>query len=173
MLSKCLRFAETKVQITEDDKKIIYHSRKSLLFDRGNTWMKKGGDLVDVAMGAYDGAEVCELVGTFLLEKISEICDKCDIGLYRDDGLAVFRNKSGTHLEKIKKELQRLFKKYDLEIIAESNQKIVNYLDVTLNLKDGTFRPYHRPGHQMQYIHTESNHPQNVMKHIPASIPAS
>ena len=170
MLSKCLSIAETKVQITEDDKKIIYHSRKSLLFDRGNTWMKKGGDLFDVAMGVYDGAEVCELVGTFLLEKISEICNKCDIGLYRDDGLAVFRNKSGTHLEKIKKELQGLFKKYDLEIIAESNQKIVNYLDVTLNLKDGTFRPYHKPGDQMQYIHTESNHPPNIIKHIPASI---
>ena len=121
-------------------------------------------------MGAYDGAEVCELVGTFLLEKISEICNEGDIGLYRDDGLAVFRNKSGTHLEKIKKKLQRLFKEYDLEIIAESNQKIVNYLDVTLNLKDGTFRPYHKPGDQMQYIHTESNHPSNIIKHIPASI---
>ena len=43
LLSKCLSFAETKVQITEDDKKIICHSRKSLLIDRGNTWMKKGG----------------------------------------------------------------------------------------------------------------------------------
>ena len=42
LLSKCLSFAETKVQITEDDKKITYHSRKLLLFDRGNTWMKKG-----------------------------------------------------------------------------------------------------------------------------------
>ena len=34
--------------------------------------------------------------------------------------------------------MQRLFKEYDLEIIAESNQKIVNYLDVTLNFKNGT-----------------------------------
>ena len=42
---------------------------------------------------------------------------------------------SDTQLEKIKKKLQRLFKEYDLEIIAESNQKIVNYLDVTLNFK--------------------------------------
>ena len=25
---------------------------------------------------------------------------------------------------------------------AESNLKIVNYLDVTFNLKDGTFRPH-------------------------------
>ena len=110
-------------------------------------------------MGAYDGAEVCELVGTFLLEKISEICNKSNIGLYRDDGLSIFRNKSGTQLEKMKKKLQRLFKEYDLEITAESNLKIVNYLDVTFNLKDGTFRPYHKPDDQIQYIHTESNHP--------------
>ena len=92
---------------------------------------KRGGNVFDVKMGDSDGAEVCELVGTFLLEKASEICNEGDIGLYRDDGLAVFRNKSGTQLEKIKKKLQRLFKEYDLEIIAESNQKIVNYLDVT------------------------------------------
>ena len=69
--------------------------------------------------------------------------------------------------------MQRLLKEYDLEIIAESivkNKKIVNYLDVTLNSKDSTFRPYHKPGDQMQYIHTESNHPPNIIEHIPASI---
>ena len=68
------------------------------------------GNIFDVAMGAYDGAEVCELVGTFLLEKISEICIKSNIELYRDDGLSIFRNRSGTQLEKMKKKLQRLFK---------------------------------------------------------------
>ena len=169
LLYKCLSFAEIKVQNTEDDKEIIYHSRKSLLIDKGNTWMKKGGDLFDVAMGAYDGVEVCKLVGTFLLEKICEICNKNNIGLYRDEGLSIFRNNSGTQLEKIKK-LQRLFTEYDLEITAESNQIIVNYLDVTLNLKDDTFRPYHKPNDQIQYIHTESNHPPNIIKQIPASI---
>ena len=51
-------------------------------------------------MGVYDGTEVCEVVGTFLLEKISEICNEGDIGLYKDDGLAIFRNTSGTQLEK-------------------------------------------------------------------------
>ena len=45
-------------------KKIIYHARKSLLFNEEGTWVKKDG-LFDVTMGAYDGAEVCELVGTF------------------------------------------------------------------------------------------------------------
>ena len=33
-------------------------------------------DLFDIAMEAYDGAEVCELVGIFLLEKLSKICNK-------------------------------------------------------------------------------------------------
>ena len=70
----------------------------------------------------------------------------------------------------MKKELQRLFKEYDLEITAESNLKIISYLGVTLNLKDGSFRPYHKPDDQIQYIHTESNHPPNIIKHIPASI---
>ena len=118
LLSKCLSLAETKVQITEDDKKIIYHSRKLLLSDRGNTWMKKGGSIWR-SNEAYDGAEVYELVGTFLLEKISEICKEGDIGLYRDDGLAVFGDKSGTQLEKIKKKLQKLFKECNLEVTAE------------------------------------------------------
>ena len=69
-------------------------------------WMKKDG-LFDVTMGAYDGAEVCELVGTFLLDKISEKYEKNSIGLYRDDRLSVFQNKSSTQLERIKKNLQK------------------------------------------------------------------
>ena len=41
--------------------------------------MKKDG-LFDVTMGAYDGAEVCEFVGTYLLDKISVKYDKNSIG---------------------------------------------------------------------------------------------
>ena len=59
--------------------------------------------------------------------------------------------------------MQRLFKEYDLETTAESNQKIVNYLGVTLNLKGGTFRPYRKPDDQIQYIHTESINPQTLL----------
>ena len=43
-------------------------------------------------MGAYDGAEVCELFGTFLLYQLSDKYNKNYIGLYRDDGSAVFKN---------------------------------------------------------------------------------
>ena len=139
-----LKFAEEKVQISNDDKKVIYHARKFLLFNEEGTWMKKDG-LFDVTMGAYDSAEVCELVGTFLLDKISEKYEKNSIGLYRDDGLSVFKNKSGTQLERIKKNLQKSFKDFGLKIVAESNLKIVNYLDVTMNHNNGSFKLYHKP----------------------------
>ena len=53
--------------------------------------MKKDG-LFNVTMGAYDGAEVCELVGTFSLDKISVEYHENSIGLYHDHNLSVFKN---------------------------------------------------------------------------------
>ena len=48
ILRKCLSFAEIKYGwISEEDKKITYHSRK-LLFENENTWIKKRRDLFDV-----------------------------------------------------------------------------------------------------------------------------
>ena len=54
--------------------------------------------------------------------------------------------------------------------MAESNLKIVNYLDVTLNLNNGSFKPYHKPDDIIQYINKESNHPPSIIEHLPASI---
>ena len=102
LLKEALQFAEQHINISQKDKEIIHHSRKSLLFNSNDIWMKKYG-LFDVTMGAYDGAEVCELVGNFMLFSLSKIYNKNDICLYRDDGLAVFENISGPQSERIKK----------------------------------------------------------------------
>ena len=75
-----------------------------------------------------------------------------------------------TQLERIKKSLQKTFKDFVLEIVAECNLRIVNYLDVTLNLNDGSFRPCDKPDDIIQYINKEFNHPPNLIKHLPASI---
>ena len=66
LLIKAINFAEKLVNITNEDKVIVKHARKSLLYDNSESWMKKDSGLFDVSMGAYDGAEVWELVGTFL-----------------------------------------------------------------------------------------------------------
>ena len=85
-------------------------------------------------MGAYDGAEVCEIVGTFLLSLLKDKYNSEEMGLYKDDGLAVFKNVNGTQAEKIKKDFQNIFKKNGLDIVILCNMKFVNYLDVTFNL---------------------------------------
>ena len=66
-------------------------------------WMKREGNLFDVTIGVYSGAEVCELLRICVLNNISENYDKNNIGLYGDDGLAVFQIISGP--ERKKKEL--------------------------------------------------------------------
>ena len=48
--------------------------------------------------------------------------------------------------------------------------KIVNYLDVTFNLNDGTYRPYTKLNNEIKYIHKNSNHPPSVIRRIPLSI---
>ena len=93
-------------------------------------------------MGAFDGAAVCEAVGNFLPYQLSKNYNEKDIGLYRDDGLAIFKNVSGSKAEKIKKDIQKLFKDNHLNITIQCNLKIVNYLDVTFNLSNATYRPF-------------------------------
>ena len=61
-------------------------------------------------MGAYDGAEVCEMVGLYLLKKIKEIIPQAFVGLYRDEGLAVVQNANGPNLDRIRKKLHKCFK---------------------------------------------------------------
>ena len=57
-----------------------------------------------------------------------------------------------------------------LKITLEFGLRTVDYLDVTLNLADGTFKPYRKPNDTPLYINTKSNHPPNVIKEIPKMI---
>ena len=62
------------------------------------------------------------------------------------------------------KKLKRLFKE------CLRTEKIVNYLDVTLNLNDGSYRPYKKPNEETNYIHVNSDHPPSILKKLPKSI---
>ena len=62
--------------------------------------MKKNGEEdFDVPMGCHDGAEICELVGTLTLNKISPIIqEQNNVALYRNKGLSIFRNLAGSNI---------------------------------------------------------------------------
>lgn len=170
LLTDAITFAKQHTSITDRDIDIIMHSRKSLLFDKNTAWIKKNNSSFDVTMGSYDGAEVCELVGLFILNDLCNEYGKDNIGLYRDDGLAIFKHTSGPQAERIRKDITRRFKTHGLNITIQTNMKTVNYLDVTFDLTNGTYCPYRKPNDHPQYINTKSNHPPNIIKQIPASI---
>ena len=68
------------------------------------------------------------------------------------------------------KNIQKLFKNNHLNITIQCNLKIVNYLDVTFNLSNATYRPFCKPNNEIAYIHKESNHPPSILRQIPLSI---
>ena len=167
LLQNALSFAKTYCSITDKEIDITMHARKSILFGNGSAWIKKDSSVFDVTMGSFDGAEVCELVGLFILDGLCGMYGKGNIGLYRDDGIAVFKIPQA---ERERKNITRYFKDHGLNITIQTNMKSVNYLDVTFNLTTGTYRPYRKPNDQPLYINTNSNDPPNIIKHLPDAI---
>ena len=120
-------------------------------------------------MGAYNGSEVCELIGIFMVSLLSKHTNKNHIGLHRDDGLAILKNTSDPEAEKLKKKFQKLFKEKYLDLIIQCNLKITNYLDITLNLNDGSYCSYRKPNEETNYIHINLDHSPSIIKEIPRS----
>ena len=112
--------------------------------------------------------QMLPLVGAFLLHKIKEKHGN-NFGLYRDDGLGV-TTAPPRQVELIKKDLCAIFSKHGLRITIEANKKIVNFLDVTLNLTSGKYMPYTKPDNIPLYVNKKSNHPPQIIKNIPKSI---
>ena len=122
-------------------------------------------------MGSFDGAELCELVGLYILHILGEKYGKHRIGLYRDDGLACFGYTSGPQADRIRKDFIKIFKEdFDLSITCETNLKAVNFLDVTLNLTTGKYQPYNKPDNNPLHINILSIHPPNIIKNLPGNI---
>ena len=118
LLDNALTFAKQFVTISKDSINIIHHCRKSLLFSRDSAWIKNDGSLFDVTMGLYDGDEVCKLVGLFMLNLIALLVGKNNVGLYRDDGLAILENASGPESERIKKKIIKVFNSKQLKHLS-------------------------------------------------------
>lgn len=162
-------FAHKFRPISKHERDIIIHAKRSLLFSGGCPWEKKSStNQFDVTMGSFDGAETCELVGCYLLSLLTKKYGQ-NIGLYRDDGLAAFKEKP-QEIEKIKKDLCKIFRDNDLKITVEANITTVNFLDVTLDLKSGKHYPYTKEGNTPLYVHKKSNHPPSILENIPESI---
>ena len=169
LLLNALDYSSKFTTITPQDRHIIIHAKKSLLYHQNSPWTKKNtNDMFDVTMGSYDGAETCELIGIYMLSLIA-FKFKDEVGLYRDDGLAVCKA-TPKEIEKTKKEVCNVFKSKGLKIAIDANKKIVHFLGVTFDLTDGSYKPYMKPNNKHSYVHQQSNHPPALLKNIPLNI---
>ena len=63
-----------------------------------------------------------------------------------------------------------MFAKNNLRNTIEDNKKVVNFLDVTLDLITQKYKPYSKPTTTLLYVHSKSNHLPCIIKNNPEAI---
>ena len=171
ILKKSFAWARTLINIPKSDEDQIFMARQSFLFMNQTPWVKKDNSTFDVTMGSYDGAEVAEFVGLFLLNELSQIMSISDFAFYRDDGICALK---GTRraVDGVRKKIEKNFKKVGLQVETPKNgpSKSVDFLDLNLNLITGFHAPYRKPLSEPLFVHTDSNHPPSIRKNLPLNI---
>ena len=64
----------------------------------------------------------------------------------------------------------KIVKRNSLQITIEANKKVVDFLDITLDLRTEIYKPYKKPNSNLTYIRKQSNHPPSIIKNLPKSI---
>ena len=103
--------------------------------------MKKLVKTFMCGLGSFDGAEICELVVLFLLDRLASVIGKENVGLYRDNGLAVLRNHSGPTMERTWKKITRVFQGKTFRIRSKCNFSRTDCFDVCFDLNEETYIP--------------------------------
>ena len=68
-------------------------------------------------------------------------------------------------------ELHRIYNRNGLKIPgAEANRKVVDFLNVTMDLSTGTFKTFAKEGNTLAYVDSRSNHPPSITRNLPKGI---
>ena len=168
LLEKAIIHGQKYVNFSKEEIDIIMQARKSVLIHKDEPWSKKEGDSFDVTVGADDGAEACELVGLYVLSLLVHLTYG-KAALFRDDGVMAVRG-SPRQAEAKKKEVAAILKSTGIDITIQGNLKVIDFLDLTLDLNTGTYKTFNKPNNTPLYVHKPSNHPPNVTKKIPIAV---
>ena len=108
-----------------------------------------------------------QFIGIYLLSQLCNIISKNDCGLYRDDGLMIQEYINDQQINQLHKKIIKLFKEIGFKIDIETNSKIVDFLDVTFSMINGSYKPYKKP---LLYINKNTNHPPEIIKKLPKTV---
>ena len=70
----------------------------------------------------------------------------------------------------MKKLICETYKKHGLSITIKANKNCVQFLDVELNLKEGSYKPFIKPNDHPLYVNVRSNHPRTITRNIPENV---
>ena len=80
------------------------------------------------------------------------------------------RNTSKQKTDWIRKDIIEIFKNSGFKIEMNTILQMVDFLNVTFNLLDGTYELYQKPHERLLYANTSSNHPPEIIKQLLTSI---
>ena len=69
-------------------------------------------------------------------------------------------------VEKIKKDICKVFHDHDLKITVKANTTRVNFLDLTLDLQSEKYCPYTKEGNVPLSVQRKPNHPPSILTNI-------
>ena len=76
----------------------------------------------------------------------------------------------GPELDRKRKKIIEVFKKYGSAITIKTSLLVVTFLDIQFNLLNGTFKPYRKLNNDPIFVHKNSNHLPQVLKKLPKTI---
>ena len=78
--------------------------------------------------------------------------DPSSHGLYYYDGLIIVDKSTPKKCDGIRKRLHRLFGEFGFRLYMQTDLKIADYLDVTLNLYNGTVSLFRKRNQDLRYV---------------------
>ena len=117
-------------------------------------------------MGSFDGAEICELVGLYLINKLSKLLGNENMGLYRDGRVPAIETASDPILDKMRENIIALFKEEGPRITYDTNLTETDFVDVTFSLETSKFFPFKKPNNVPLYINVKANHRSTIIKDL-------
>ena len=78
----------------------------------------------------FDGAEVYEIAGTSIFNKLKNVFQNITFGLYRKDELAVIKDLFDPEIERLRKNFVKTSRDCGINITIEANLHTVSCLDV-------------------------------------------
>ena len=106
-------------------------------------------------MGSFHDAEVCDVVGIYILSRLKTVFDSC--GLFRDGLGDVHLSKSVVY-ERKRKTTFNLMSELGFDIALDLGSCQNNFLDLTSNLSNNTFCPYRNSNYLLNFININSDH---------------